>query len=191
MAPHIDSVANSGIPAVDKAAFYHLLQGGDLVFCSGKADISIAIERETQSPFSHVLMAWVPSWSNEWLTLEATINRGVHIGRLGDYIDNYNGELILARRALLTESMIQAEMNAGFALLDDQYNWQEEVTYAAHKLVKLFPIDHPDGRLYCSGLIQVISRATPFPIQDNGPIMTTPDGVWTDSTVTAVCVLQR
>lgn len=128
---------------VDKAGFYANLRGGDLVFCSGAPSISVAIEQQTGSPFSHVLMAWMPSWGNQWLTLEATINRGVHVGLLSDYVGTYDGDLILTRRPVLKQADIVAELNAGFNLLDDSYNWQSEVTFAAHKLVNFFPVANP------------------------------------------------
>jgi hypothetical protein len=48
---------------------------------------------------------------------EATIDRGVHVGILADYVDNYDGDVVLARRDI-PESEILAEVNARLALVD-------------------------------------------------------------------------
>lgn len=91
MAQHIESVKSSGIEQVTKTEFYAALRGGDLIFCSGSYAISRGIEAVTGSPFSHVLMAWLPYRANEWLTLESTAHKGVQ--RRGDAMptpeDNY------------------------------------------------------------------------------------------------------
>jgi hypothetical protein len=187
MAKHISSIAASGLPMVDKAGFYAQLRGGDLIHCSGASGISVPIEKQTGSPFSHVLMAWMPSWANQWLTLEATINRGVHVGLLSDYVGAYDGDMVLARRPALKQADIIAELNAGFNLLDDGYNWKSEVTFAAHKLVKMFPVSNPQKELYCSGLQQVMTKASPIPIVTTGPIMATPEQIYTDASVEAIC----
>jgi hypothetical protein len=77
MAIHIDNVKSSGIRQVNKSQFYAQLEWGDLVFCSGREAISEEIEDVTHSPFSHVLMAWLPAGATQWLTLESTFHRGV------------------------------------------------------------------------------------------------------------------
>jgi hypothetical protein len=191
MAEHIASIASSSIPKVDATAFLAAVQQGDLVFCSGADGISEPIEKETNSPFSHVLMAWRPWVFSPWLTLEATIDKGVHVGLLSDYVPGYKGGLALASRPRLTADQIEAELESGFAVLDDTYDWQSEVTFAAHKLLKFFPIDNPKKELYCSGLQQLMTRATPYPIVTSGPIMATPEQVWCDPSVAAKCSLAK
>ncbi len=192
MATHIDSVASSDIHRATKDELYHAMRGGDLVFCSGADGISVPIERETNSPFSHVLMVWLPPWSTQWLTLESTIDKGVHVGRFGDYADNYSGDLVLARRPALTLTQLYVELNTGFALLDDKYDWIEEVSIAARK-AKLFsklPVIKPKAELYCSGLIQAISVNT-FPFVKSSPDWLTPEEIYTDPSVEPICALLR
>ncbi len=189
MAIHISSVATSGLPGVTKDDFYSLLTGGDLVFCSGRDEVSIGIERMTDSPFSHVLMAWLPAHANQWLTIEATMHRGVHVGKLSDYVDGYNGDLVLTRRPVLTDQEKIAALNAGFAVLEDGYDWQQEVSIVAHKLISALPVIHPDNKYYCSGLMYLMSLASGHPLQKPGPNLPTPEDNWTDATVLPVCAM--
>lgn len=193
MAPHIQSVASSDIPKVSKGDFYAALRGGDLVFCSGKESISKAIEGVTGSPFSHVLMVWLP-WAGcpEWLTLESTDDKGVHVGRLGDYVDTYDGDLVLTRRGDLTQEQIVQQLNTGFALLDDRYDFIEEGSIAVRKM-RLFsrlPDVKPAKELYCSGLIQAISLTTlPFKTYDDD--WNSPEQNYIDPSVYAICAIMR
>lgn len=192
MAAHVESVATSALTRVTKGEFYERIRPGDLIFCSGREAVSQAIQRETHSPWSHVLMAWTPGgWAAQWLTLEATFGRGVHVGLLADYVDGYDGDVALARRSVLTQAMVQAELARGFSLLDDGYDWQQEMSIAARKLVKALPLLQPKQEMYCSGLQYAMSLATPYPLQRPLANFPTPEDNWTDATVVPVCALSR
>lgn len=193
MAQHIDSVRASDIPKVDKATLYSLCKGGDLVVCWGNARISKAIEAVAGGP-SHILKIWTPWPGAPWLTLEATFpsstqsKSGVHIGLFSDYVDSYCGDLVLCRRPALTQAQIFEELNAGFALLDDNYNWREEVSIACRKLIPFAPVIKPVNELYCSGLQQAIAEKT-IPFATHGPDWNTPEQDFTDPSVVAICAL--
>ncbi|MGH9616436.1 MAG: hypothetical protein ACRD28_06800 [Acidobacteriaceae bacterium] len=153
--------------------------------------MSKGIERITRSPFSHVLMAWLPGAATQWLTIEATFNRGVHVGKLSDYVDGYDGDLVMARRPILTSSDKTAALNAGFSVLEDAYDWRQEVTIAAHKLIHALPIEIPQREYYCSGLQYFMSLATPYPLRRPGPNYPTPEDLWVDPTVTPICAMRN
>lgn len=195
MAQHIDSVATSSISKVDKSTLYSLCKGGDTVYCWGKEEISKIIEGIAGGP-SHVLKIWTPWPGAPWLTLEATFpsttqsKSGVHIGLFQDYVDGYNGDIVLCRRLGLTEQQILAELNCGFMLLDDNYNWKEEVSIACRKLIPFAPVIKPSNELYCSGLEQACAMST-IPYQTHGPDWNTPEQDFTDPSVTAICALLR
>lgn len=190
MANHISSVPAAGIKQVTKSQFYQLLQPGDLIFCWGREEISKIIEGITNGP-SHVLMAWTPgTWAGQWLTLESTFQRGVHVGLLADYVDKYDGYIVMARRPKLTNLDIFNELARGFTLLDYTYDWQSEVSQAAQKLIKSLPLLKPDKALYCSALQYSMSLATHFPLQRPAANYPTPEDNWTDLTVEAVCALR-
>lgn len=191
MAKPISSVSQLAVPTVTKSEFYSLIRPGDLLFCSGRSCISQAIENVSGSVFSHVLMAWVPGpWTSQWLTLEATFTRGVHVGILADYVDNYDGDIIVARRDI-PEVEILAEINAGLGLVDDQYDWAQEVSIVGHKLMHRLPVLHPKAQLYCSGLQYVMSLVSSNPLQRPGDNYPTPEDNWTDSSVSPICALAR
>jgi hypothetical protein len=189
LADHINSIAGVGIPKVDKDSFYAELRWGDMLFCSGREPVSKTIEDVTDSPFSHVLFAWLPSHAGQWLTLEATLARGVHVGKLSDYVDGYDGDLVLARRPAVTDTEKFAELNAGFSVLEDAYDWQQEVSVVAHKLIRALPVVKPKGEYYCSGLMWLMSLASNWPLQMPGPELPTPEDNWTDPSVVPVCAM--
>jgi hypothetical protein len=189
MAIHIDDVENSGIREVDKLEFYEQMEWGDLIFCCGREQISQEIEAITRSPFSHVLMAWLPVGARQWLTLESTFNRGVHVGRLSDYVDAYNGDLVMTRRPVLSAAEKMSALNVGLSVLGEAYDWQQEVSIAAHRLIHALPIDRPQNEFYCSGLQYFMSLATPHPLRRPGANYPTPEDLWTDPTVIPICAL--
>jgi len=191
MAIHIDSVESSDIRLVDKLDFYEQLQWGDLIFCCGQQAISRKIETITESPFSHVLMAWLPEGATQWLTLESTFRRGVHVGKLSDYVDAYDGDLVMARRQVLTASEKMSALNVGLNVLEDAYDWQQEVSIVAHRLIHALPIERPEKEFYCSGLQYFMSLATSYPLRRPGQNYPTPEDLWTDPTVIPICAMRN
>lgn len=195
MAKHIDSVESSDILIVDKSSFYKQLLPFDLIFCEGKNTIDKGINKFSGGPFSHVLMAWLPNASGPWLTLEATIDKGVHVGVLSDYVDGYDGYLVMTRRgslispspfAPLGEIENRKAINFGLTLLDDRYDWQEEAQIVCHKLCHFFTVEQGKNSLYCSGLQYVMSLSTSRPLQRPSECMPTPEENWTDPSVIPV-----
>ncbi len=189
MAIHIDNLNSSGIRQVDKLEFYEQMEWGDLIFCCGQEAISKEIEIITHSPFSHILMAWLPGGATQWLTLESTFHRGVHVGRLSDYVDAYDGDLVMTRRPVLTAAEKMSALNIGLSVLGDAYDWQQEVSLAAHRLIHTLPIDIPQKEFYCSGLQYFMSLATPYPLRRPGANYPTPEDLWMDPTVIPICAL--
>ncbi len=189
MARHIDTVAGSPIPKVSRAEFWAAIRNGDLIFCSGAAGISVPIEKETGSPFSHVLQARLPPDLMTPLALQSTIERGVAVGLLSEY-DKYQGDLVLCRRPALNGAEILAIQERFLAILDDGYNWQTEVGIAAHKLLKFLPVPNPKHEYYCSGSQFYASLAVPPGLQQPNKLwLPTPEDNYTDPSVEAVCAL--
>lgn len=189
MAIAIQSIAASTIPKVDAAAFFAAMRPGDLVFCWGDAAISHAIEEFTGGGPSHVLKVWLP-WPGlaPWLTLEAEINHGVRFGQFEDYV-NYPGDLVLCRRDL-TLDQVEAEIAFGASLLDFKYDYIEFASLVARKLSTRFPLIQPQHELYCSGLQQAIAaKSVPFSVPDKP--WATPEQLYTDPSVVAVCALLK
>lgn len=185
MADHIQSVATSAIPKVSKAGFFEAMRPGDLVFCWGNVAISREIENFTGGP-SHVLKVWVPFETGPWLTLESEFDYGVRFGQFADYL-SYPGDIVLTRRPL-TIAQIEAELTFGATLLDYKYDTVEFASLVARRFSTKFPLIQPKNELYCSGLMQAIAAVSaPFSIPEKP--WGTPDQLWEDTSVTAVCAL--
>lgn len=192
MAQHISSIKTAGIRQVSKEQFYKELVWGDLIFCQGNYAVSRGIEAITGSPFSHVLGIWLPANSTEWLTDESTDSKGVHVGRLADYVDNYDGDLVLCRRTI-SETNRQKGLNYFYSMLDDKYDYKQEAKMVAHKLCKLFPVDSTKGEYFCSGWQYAKSIVEGYPLQPSATLgaMPTPEENFTDPSVVAVCCLVK
>jgi hypothetical protein len=186
MADHIDSVATSNIPKVTRAELFSTMQPGDLFFCWGDVSISRGIEKFTEGP-SHVLKVWTYP-AGPWLTLESEIDHGVRFGQFADYL-SYPGDIVLCRRPL-TISQIEAEIAFGATLLDYKYNTIEFASLVARKVSTRFPLIQPAKELYCSGLQQAIAAfSVPYGVPDKP--WATPEQLFTDASVTAVCALMK
>jgi hypothetical protein len=194
MAPHVDSTADIFVPALSIPDFKAQLQHGDILICSGQEPISLAIERQTHSPWSHVgYVALFPG--SEPLLVEAVFKFGVRASRLeANYLGAYNGDVVLCRR---TVGLIPPEGHAAIVAkaisrLGDDYDWQSEIQQAAHNLCGFLPEHATLHKLYCSGLVQYGSTAWSNPLRAPNPnVMPSPEDIWTDPTVWPVCKLPK
>ena len=185
MADRIQSVATSAIPKVSKSEFFEAMRPGDLVFCWGNIPISKDIEEFTGGP-SHVMKVWVPFGTGPWLTLESEFGYGVRFGQFADYLI-YPGDIVLTRRPL-TITQIEAELTFGATLLDYKYDTVEFASLVARRFSTKFPLIQPKNELYCSGLMQAVAAVSvPFTMSDKP--WATPEQLWEDASVTAICAL--
>lgn len=185
MAEHVDNIAALPVPFVSKNEFYSRARTGDLVLCSGSAEISKIIEGEIKSPFSHVIQLWLQN--PVWLTIESTFDKGTHVGLFRNYMDSYEGTLVLCKRPCLSPTDIINIRTRLLEALGDDYDWLEEVSIAAHNIVSALPILIPKKEYYCSGYQYYGSLAASPALQRPGKEMPTPEDVWTDKTVVADC----
>jgi len=185
MAAHIENIKSSDLKKVSKAELYAKLGVGDLVLTSGNYPESKVIKDITKSPFSHVLKVWLPFFNTEWLTLESTAQHGVHIARFSDYVDRYNGDLVVCHRPKLTGSNILDGLSFGFSLLGDRYDFNQEFEIACHKLFNLLPVSATKNQFFCSGLVQMIGEkeGLPFTPDKIHGAMCTPEDIFVDQTV--------
>lgn len=190
MAQHIDSVAGSTIPKASRAEFYRSARSGDILCCSGVADISREIERKTRSPWSHVAMVWKPVDSGVWLVLESTYEHGVSVELLDTYARGQDGDIVLARRACLTVDDVAAMRNRGLGILGEQYDWKDEVKMACSAVLRWMPMRPESREEFCSGYYQYMSHAVRGKeILTPGPWPATPEQIWLDASVAPVVAL--
>ena len=170
---------------VTRAQWWQSLRPGDLVFCWGRGLISGGIEAFTGGP-SHVLKVWLPFPTGPWLTLEAEEPQGVRYGPFADYM-KYPGDLVLARRPL-TLAQVEAELAFGATLLDYKYDAVEFASLVGRRFINRFPLVQPAKELYCSGLQQAVA-AVSVPFSAPSTPWATPEQLYTDPSVTALCAL--
>ena len=111
------------------------------------------------------------------------------MGKLSDYVDAYDGDLVITRRPVLTTAEKMSALNVGLSVLEDAYDWRQEVSIAAHSLVHALPIERPQKEYYCSGLQYFMSLATSHPLRRPGTNYPTPEDLWMDPTVIPICAL--
>lgn len=191
MAEHIQSIAASSIPKVLVEQFLAACRTGDMLFCSGSEPVSKGIEQFTGSCFSHVLMIVYSTDMREWLTVEATLQHGVHMGRLDYYLKRYPGDVVLTHRPVLSLEDIHAALHAGADVLDDLYNVGEEALMVCHRLLPWIRPRASTRDYFCSALMEHMSMATQYPLKSAGPGDPTPEENWLDPTVQPVCALVR
>jgi hypothetical protein len=190
MAEQIASIASSAVRKVDKRGFYAALRFGDAVMCQGNYKISKAIERETNSCLSHILVAQLPPRASCWLTAESTEDKGVHVGLMSDYVDKYDGDLVIVRRAGLTEDDRYAMMNAFYGVLECAYNTTEELTTVLHRLTHVLPIAQPKKEFYCTQLWKHMCAATSVPCGAGADgVNYTPEDAWRDPLMEPIAAL--
>jgi hypothetical protein len=191
MAQHIESVGSSSISKVSAAEFWGSIRNGDFIFCSGADGISLPIEKETNSPFSHVLQARIPQDLKTPLALQSTIQKGVAANLLSEYED-YDGDLVLCRRPALTDAEVLLIQERFLIILDDAYNWKTEVGIVARNLLKCLPVDNPKNEYYCSGAQYYASLAVAPGLQRPSPLWyPTPEDNYTDPSVMPICALLK
>jgi hypothetical protein len=127
--------------------------------------------------------------------MESVFKYGVRISRLfPTYIDGYNGDLVLARRPVISENGIKAiQLKFIQELLGDGYDAESEVGFALHKICSLIPVVTPNGKYFCSGVWQYCSTGWSPVLQPNatGLVHSTPEDIYTDPTVEPVCALVK
>lgn len=190
MAKHVHTVTDSDIPKYDKPAFWAALKEGRLLFCSGSAAISHAIEQATNSPWSHIAM--VIKVYDVWCVLEAIYQHGVTITPMWQYIDRYEGDLVLCRRIDPTtrkELDYQDAVQKGLMLLGRDYATLGLVKQGLHRIFTMLPAEMNDEDCYCSGLQWIMSTATPYPFSSPQGGAPAPEDEWNDATVEPIGAL--
>lgn len=179
---HIDDA--TGLTLCSKADFYSAMRQGQLMFCAGEYDTSKVIQRVTDSPWSHVLYVW--SEVGRWLTLEATDNRGVHVGLMTDYVDKYDGVLCLCDVGYSIVDTVKV-LSQGLSALGDGYNFGEEVQIAANRVFYCIRVTPSKTEYYCSGLQAFMSQASSHPFFVSTKRDATPEDLWVEEQTKAIC----
>jgi Permuted papain-like amidase enzyme, YaeF/YiiX, C92 family len=192
MATHINSVADlEPFACCDKAAFWHVLEEGQILYVVGNAEISKAIQTATHSLLSHV--GTIVKYQGEWCLFEAIFPHGVVITPLWKYIEG--GEVIILTRRVSAGGMPidQAPaLNATLSYLGLNYAALGLVKEGLHRVFPCLPPELNQRSCYCSGVTWKISQATvlPFPAAADGGAPA-PEDLWRHQTTQVICALVR
>lgn len=187
MATNIKNVSDLGL-AVTKEEFYTKVKNGQVLFASGNNPIQETIEGVLRCPFSHVAFVWLPFGETNWLVIQATFRRGVNVCLLSDYVDKYNGSLVLTENTAWDQEDKFNFTNAALSLLEADYGVGTDISIALHKWVSFIPIDRDPDDKVCSTLMQYASTftKTPFVNKDSAGVATPKDN-WLEETIIPIC----
>ena len=132
MPKHIDLAQVKAMKVVNYATLRETLKSGDLFFASGDYLVSKAIEKVTDSPWSHVGIVFVLPQIDRVLLLESVEDMGVRLAPLSKYLSDYDdigkpykGRVVLARYDTLAKSAVEQIAAFGLNELTRPYDKEE------------------------------------------------------------------
>jgi cell wall-associated NlpC family hydrolase len=189
MAPSITKHEIQRLPRVPYEQVRDVLQTGDLVFCSGSYLFSRAIQRFTQSVWSHVGIVYRDEQLQRVFVLESETGIGVRLAPLSKYLRDYHGrrrpyrgQIVVARvSATLDHEALRRLVSSGMDELTKPYDNLEILRIALRILLRIGRRTH-DRKYICSELVDLCFRqvGVRFHLRDN---FISPIDIWLDPAV--------
>lgn len=113
MAAHIENKDIKALPVLPYLDLRAKLKSGDILFASGDYWVSKAIQKVTESPWSHVGIVFRLDSIDRVLLLESVEDMGVRFAPLSKYLDDYEdgkpykGRVVLARCKDVNSSTVE------------------------------------------------------------------------------------
>jgi hypothetical protein len=180
-------------PVLDYKTNRDALRTGDLVFCSGTYFFSNAIRWFTKSTWSHIGVIYRDEALERVFVLESETLIGVRLAPLSKYLSDYHGKnrpyrgrIIIAR--ILPEVPLEdlkQGISFGMDELTKPYDNLEILRIAIRILLKIGRRSR-DKKYICSELVYEIFRKADVWFKFNRRSIS-PDDIWRDSRVHAVC----
>lgn len=191
MANHIESQEIEALSIIPYSEIRTHLQSGDLLFASGDYLVSKAIQKVTNSPWSHVGIIFYLKSIDRMLLLESVEDMGVRFAPLSKYIIDYEngkpyqGRVVLARCADVNENIITGLAKFGIDELTQPYD-KEEVAKIIARVVLGVGKKERDREYICSELVyECFSKANiEFGYDVRGFI--SPENIWLDDKVSLI-----
>jgi hypothetical protein len=108
------------------------IKSGDILLCSGNGDFSRAIQKATDSIWSHVAFVLRHDDVDRIMVMESVEDIGVRMITLSSYVSNYNGsrkpydgKLLIARHRDFRKEKIKELSKKAFDLLGHSYDKSE------------------------------------------------------------------
>lgn len=167
------------------------LKSGDLLFASGDYLVSKAIQKVSDSPWSHVGIVFKLESIGRMLLLESVEDMGVRFAPLSKYIDDYDdgkpykGRIVLGRCNGVSADIVAGLAKFGIDELTRPYD-KDEIAKIMARVVLGVGKKERDREYICSELVYECfsSAGIEFAYDSRGFI--SPENVWLDEKVSLV-----
>lgn len=191
MAAHIENKDIKALPVLPYLDLRAKLKSGDILFASGDYWVSKAIQKVTESPWSHVGIVFRLDSIDRVLLLESVEDMGVRFAPLSKYLDDYEdgkpykGRVVLARCKDVNSSTVEGIAAFGIDELTQPYD-KDEIAKILARITLGIGKKEKDREYICSELVrECFSRAgKEFEFNSKGFI--SPEDVWLDEKVSLV-----
>lgn len=191
MAAHIGSKEIKALPVLSYTDFRAKLKSGDILFASGDYLISKAIQKMTDSPWSHVGIVFRLDSIDRVLLLESVEDMGVRFAPLSKYLIDYEdrkpykGRIVLARCKDVTHETIRGLSTFGIDELTQPYD-KDEIAKIMARITLGIGKKERDREYICSELVyECFARAgKDFAYNSKGFI--SPEDVWVDEKLSLI-----
>lgn len=191
MAAHIESKDVKALPVLPYPELRAQLKSGDLFFASGDYLLSKAIQKVTDSPWSHVGIVFRLDAIDRVLLLESVEDSGVRFAPLSKYLHDYEnsrpykGRAVLARCQDVTAATVTGLSTFGIDELTQPYD-RDEVAKILARIALGLGRKERDREYICSELVyECFSRAgKEFAYNPQGFV--SPEDVWVDDKLVLV-----
>ncbi|WP_410683707.1 YiiX/YebB-like N1pC/P60 family cysteine hydrolase [Citrobacter europaeus] len=192
MPNHIDLAQVKAMKVVNYATLRETLKSGDLFFASGDYLVSKAIEKMTDSPWSHVGIVFVLPQIDRVLLLESVEDMGVRLAPLSKYLSDYDdigkpykGRVVLARYDVLSKSAVEQVAAFGLNELTRPYD-KEEIARILARIALGKGKSKKDREYICSELVYACFNNAGISIAYNPKGFISPEDVWQDSHISLI-----
>lgn len=188
MADHLNKNAVAALPTTGYDVLRASLRTGDLLFASGNYPVSQAIQKVTQSPWSHVGIIFKVEEIDRVLLLESVEDMGVRFAPLSKYTDDYengapyDGRLVVARINDFAPAEIAPMAKFGIDELTRPYDKDEVAKIIVRIALKIGKVDR-DREYICSELVYECFREAKREFTYNANKFISPEDIWRDSKV--------
>lgn len=191
MAAHIEIKDIKAMPVLPYPQLRKKLKSGDLLFASGDYLVSKAIQKVTDSPWSHVGIVFRLDSIDRVLLLESVEDMGVRLAPLSKYLNDYcdgkpyKGRVVLGRCKEVNDKTVAGLSIFGIDELTRPYD-KDEIAKILARVALGIGKKEKDREYICSELVYecFAYAGKTFAYHEKGFI--SPEDIWIDDRVSAV-----
>ena len=191
MATHIESKDIKALSITPYQELRTKLKSGDLLFASGDYLVSKAIQKMTDSPWSHVGIVFKLDSIDRMLLLESVEDMGVRFAPLSKYLNDYEsrkpykGRVVIGRCSDVDQGIVTGLAKFGIDELTRPYD-KDEIAKILARITLGIGKKERDREYICSELVYecFYSAGREFVYDTRGFI--SPENIWVDKKVSLV-----